>query len=563
MGTDAPEAATFDPLVTPAAEAGVAARPQPRPRPVAQDKGKGRRQRGKRRARKAKKTNYQGRMVNWVKVGAVALGLLLLTAAGGFIWLKVTPEGQLAMARMGRDANADALWTLGTEYLDQGYVARSVETYLKAEAKAPEHPKLAERLLLLAEAYEAQGRMDLAEKTYARIYSTLAPRDPRAWRLAIRILEDQNRVFEAVALMQKAYEATQDDAFFAQRALMVPLPPTASLPAGRHMYAKTVEFLSPQGYDIYYTTGDGPLPESGVKYREPLTLNEGTYTFRAVTVSSELISNEMAIRYTITLPSPLAPKANMASDTYERPIRVQLRNMDTDKDVQLYYTIDGTKPSQDSPRYTGEGILLPRGRAVLRAIAVNRYGKRSNEMVVEYKVNGTFKKYFRSDDGFGEFELLKTTADDFIRKFGEPASREAVEDSAVAGEARRLTYPWGEARFVTGEEGALLYHVATSLGSMTGPRGTRVGMQMKEVTDKFRDMGQVPNDRGDRGIYFDMAEGYARYTVHSDDPLSGLLRYVYVGGADGSTKVLDFDIEGGRVASITLRHMSTRMSLVE
>ncbi len=557
-----PDIGSFDPQVTPASD-GVALPRPPRPRPGMADKPKTRHKRGRGRARKTKKSTYQGRMVNWVKVGAFVLGLLVLAAAGGFIWLHVTQPGQLALARMGRKANADAYWSLGTEYLDQGYVARAVETYLMAEEAGPEHPELPKKLLLLAEAYEAGGRMDMAEATYRRIYTELAPSDSVAWRLAINILQDQNRVFEAVALMQEAYEKTKDEEFFTQRALMVPLPPTASLPAGRHVYAKTVEFFSPQGYDIYYTMGDGPLPESGIKYEKPLTLNEGTYTIRAVAVSSELISNETAIRYTITLPSPLAPKANMASKDYERPIRVQLRNMDEDEDVQLYYTIDGTKPSLDSPRYVGEGILLPRGRVTLRAIAYNRYGKRSNEMVVEYKIAGGFKRYFRSEDGFADFTLMQTLQDAFIREYGQPASREDIEDAAAGGPAEKLIYSWGEARFTQGEEGMLLYRVSTSASTMKGPRGTRVGMQMKDVTAEFRDMGQLPNDRGDRGIYYDLAEGFARYTVHSDDPRNGLLRYAYVGASDGTTTLLDYEIAGGLVTNITLTRMAFRMSMVE
>jgi hypothetical protein len=560
MSAEIPEMGTPDSAFLEEAGQDRGARPLPRKR----SGDKPRRKRQKRRSRLTRKKTYQTRMVNWVKVGMYVLVFVLILLAGVFIWMNVTPAGQLVMARMGRNASADAYWALGTEYLDQGYIPRSIEAYMKAEEIDPDQEELDKKLLLLAEAYEAAGQTGMAEKTYVRIYTDIKPEDPVAYRQTISILLSQDRLFEAVNLMQLAYDKTKEDAFLAQRSQLVPEPPTASLPSGRHMYAKTVEFISSQGYEIFYTTEDGPLPETGTLYTGPLTLNEGTYNFRVVAVSSQLISNEMAIRYTITMPTPMAPKTNMESKTYERPIRVSLRIVDEDdKEVTLYYTIDGTKPTIDSPRYTGESILLTGGRVTLRAIAVNRYGKRSNEMIVEYKISTGFKKYFRNDDQFQEFELLKTTLEGFTAKMGQPTSQAETEDRAVTGAVTQLTYPWGEARFFKGEDSMLLYHVSTNLASLSGPRGSKVGMQMEEVTDKFRDMGQLPNDRGSRGIYYNIAEGYARYTVASDNPLNGLLEYTYVGSLDGTSTILNYEIEGGRVTNILLRYMNSRLSMVE
>ncbi len=526
---------------------------------------KPRRKRQKRRSRLTRAETYQGKMVNWLKVAVIALGFVFVLLFAGLIWLQVTPEGQLVSARMGREANATAYWSLGTELLDQGYISRSIEAYKKAEELEPERPDMDEKLLLLAEAYQAANQPDQAETVYRRIYEELAPKKPQAYRLAINILLEQERLFEAVSLMQTAYEETGDDGFFNQRSQLVPEPPTASLPAGRHVFSKRLELYSSQDYEIRYTTGDGLLPETGILYEGPITVNEGTFTFRAVAISNDLVSDEMSVRYTITLPSPLAPKTNMESKTYERPIKVSLRIVDEeDKDVTLYYTIDGTKPDTNSPKYTGEPILISGGRTYLRAIAVNRYGKRSNEMVVEYKVNQRFKTFFRSeDDQFADFTLNKTTMEQFVAKYGEPDSREQIEDDAVTGTVTKAIYPWGEARFYQGEEGNLIYYIDTSLSAMKAPRNSGVGMAMSDVTAKFRDMGQVPNERGDRGIYYDLVEGSARFTVASDDPNTGTLEYIYAGSLDNSTTILQYRIEGGKVDSVLMRFVNRRLSMVQ
>lgn len=563
MGQEPLVAESVDASLYQVASQSWSGRPQPR-----QALGKSsHRKRRKRRSNSKRKDTYQGRMINWVKVAVLVAALLVFLLAGFLAWTQLNQDGQLMMARMGRKANATALWALGTEYLDQGYIGRSIETYLKAREQEPEREDIDQKLLLLAEAYEAAGQMGEAEKVYLQIID-LKPEKTTAYRLIISIMLSQDRQYEAVNMMQKAFENTEDISFYNQRSQLVPQPPKATLTSGGHLLAKDVEFYSTQDNEIWYTTGAGQLPESGTLYTKPLRLEEGTYNFRVVAVSGAgtgLVSDEMTIRYVITLPTPLAPKANMAPNTYEKPFRVSLRNVDEDKDVTIYYTIDGTKPDTNSPRYVGEPILMPRGRQVyLRAIAVNRYGKRSAEMNIEYKIKGGFKSYYDAKDQFSGFSLLSTSQEQFFASQGQPLATEDITDQAVSGSALLARYPWGEARFFqVKDKGMVLYYLHTNSSSHKGPRGSQVGQAIKDVTDRFRDMGQLPNDVGSRGIYYDMAEGYARYTVHSDDPTTGVLEYVYVNSPDASTYTLQYQIRSGKVDSIILGYMDHRESMVQ
>mgnify|MGYP000966052113 CR=1 FL=1 len=525
---------------------------------------KPRRKRGKRRSRLAKKNTYQKRMVNWAKVAVSAAALLMVLAAGALMYMRLTPTGQLMMARMGRDANADAYWALGTEYLDQGYVGRAIETYQKALEQEPERPDLADKLLLLAEGYQAASRYGDAEAVYKRIYTEVDKKNVTAFRQHIDLLLYQEKIYPATDLMQAAFEATNDESFSNQRSQLVPLPPVASLASGRYMFSRTVEFSSPQGYEVVYATGDEELPEAGTPYTGPITMEEGTHTFRAVAVSSALVSNEMSIGYTITLPSPLAPRTNMASGTYERPIRVSLRNIDEDKNLRYFYTIDGTRPTpKTAPEYTGEPILISAGKTILRAVALNKYDKISNELNIEYDVKGAFKRYFRVEDQFAGLEIHKTTPEQFAAKMGPPESQEDIVDEDVTGKAIKLVYPWGEARFFTGEKGMILYYFTTDQSSHGGPRKTAVGQSLDEIIAKFRTMGQLPNARGDRGLYYNMSEGYAHYRVASDDPDTGTLSYVYVGQGISGSLILEYQIKAGRAQRITLRNVSRQLSLIQ
>ena len=546
-------------------------RPQDR-RPPGRAPGADKRAAKRRRRRTAKpgrkRDGYRRVMINWAMIGLVAVILLFVLGLGSYVYLKMTPNGQLILARMGREASADAYWTLGTEYLDQGYVARSVSTYEKALGMQPEHPELVDRLMLLGEAYEVASQPDKAEEVYTRIYEELQPAQPLGYRNVIRLMLQQERISEAVALMKVAAEKTKDDSFTAQRASYVPLPPTATVAAGRYLIRQTVEFVSPQGYDIYYATGNELLPEGGTLYTEPINLGEGSHSFRAVCVSS-LVSDEMNIKYVVTLPQPPAPKANLAAGTYEGQRSVKLRDMETDKkdpkkQNTMYYTIDGTTPTVDSPRYVGEAIKLAGGRTVLRAIAVNGYGKVSNELNIGFTIkNVRFKDYFNGDDDFKSLPMMKITYEDFVKAQGEPQSSAPIDDDAVAGESFVARYRWGEARFVSLDIGRVLYHLDTDDPGMSGPRGSKVGMDMTEVTAMFRDMGQLPNERGDRGIYYDITNGYANYKAESDDPTTGRLLYVAtVYGESVSTRILIFTIRAGHVERIQMRYVDRKVSNV-
>ena len=77
-------------------------------------------------------------MINWVRVAIALAALAVMAVIGAFAYLNYTDGGQVIMARMGKDANAQALWIYGQELLDQGYVDQAIETFERAYAKDPE-----------------------------------------------------------------------------------------------------------------------------------------------------------------------------------------------------------------------------------------------------------------------------------------------------------------------------------------------------------------------------------------------------------------------------------------
>ncbi len=500
-------------------------------------------------------------MINWTLVFTVLTGLLILAALAGYVYLLRTDEGQLIMARLGRDASSTAIWALGTEQLDKGYIEKSIETYEKAYEQEPDREDIYEKLKLLAEAYEANAQPALAEAIYTKMYTDMEPTNPFAYRAIIRLLQSQNRQLELSDFLQVAYDKTGDGSFRKQREQMLPSIPTASLESATYEISikvasindayKTVELYSAEDYDVYYILGEeGTLPEDGTLYTEPLKLYEGGHIVRAVAVSSDLISDELSLKYTISLPRPEAPKCNLAPNTYERQQKVIIRYPGDDP-VTIYYTIDSQSPTANSPIFTGDPIVLPGGKTVfIKAVAVNKFGKVSNEMSVQVQINIGFKNYFKLGDEFNDFTLMTTTRDAFTKKYGSPLSEKEVEDDAMPDTCVSLQYSWGEARFYIGEKGYILYYISTTSSSMSAPRKTKVGMKEKDLTALFRDMGQLNDQNGDRSLYFDESANSFGKLYRLDD-INDRISYSYK-RTDGAITTLTYYMENDTVARIEM-----------
>ncbi|MDO5021718.1 MAG: FN3 associated domain-containing protein [Eubacteriales bacterium] len=526
-----------------------------------------RREEHEKRSTKLKNKNnkyyYKKHVINWAWVTAISFVLMFFAFLGAYVYLKLTPNGQVILARHGRDANAAAYWTVAEEHLNTGAIPKAIEFAEKAYNIDPNAPDIYKQCFLLAEIYETAGDLENAKKTYRLIYTdikgdgeTVKSMRVSAYRNHIRILQSENLIAQAADLMLTAFEKTKDNSFYKERSQIVPSPPTASLPAGPHTFTQELTFISEGGYDIYYALGDETLPEEGILYTEPIILTEGAYQFRAICVSRDLMSDEMTVRYTISLPRPVAPKSNYAPGEYKRPFRVKLRNIGDDPDVRIYYTVDGSRPSENSPEFTDEGILLPSGNVILRAITVNKYGKSSNELQVSYKIGGNVKKRFNAKDNVSGMPIMEYDYSKFIERFGTPDKELKGTDKLVNGSCTLLKYPWGEARFTLRNNGNLLYYLDTTNPDIKGPRGTAIGQSVSDVSSQFRDMGQPAGPTGHRGIYYDQRIGNAEYIVDSDDPSFGHLNYSYqdYNALHTGTVYLSYHIESGRVTRITYKY---------
>ena len=454
-------------------------------------------------------------MINWAKMSIALAAAVVLLVVGAYFYITRTASGQRILARMGKDTTATALWEVGEEALDVGNIDQAITDFEKAREQDGEDNVNVDGLLLLGSAYEANGMVEEAMALYEDIYTNIVPTRPEAYRNMIRLLQAQDRDPEAAVLMQLAYEKTELTTFRNMRNELLPQSPVADLTAGLYSMKKELTLTSPQGYDIYYTLdANAVLPDEGTLYTEPIFLDEGIWDLRAVAVSDDLVSDELTGTYKIIMPSPQKPDCTLAPNTYKQRQRVRLRvgadnqmkkgeEYSKEKDITLYYTIDGSTPDADSPIYTDEAIVLPGGKVTLKAVAVNGYGKVSNALEVGYEIlTGPFPlKSYVNTDLMANLTLGTTTRDAFVEKYGESQSTEEVTQEGFDAPCDKLIYPWGYAVIGKLRNKDVLVELYVTDGTISGPRSTAVGNSENDVVGQFRDMGQVESPSGNRGLY--------------------------------------------------------------
>ncbi len=467
---------------------------------------------------------YLQRGTNWMVVLVCAVVAMIGLAFGAYMFLTKTDPGQVLMARMGREANSAALWQVGEERMNNGDLSGAIDYFVKANEQDGKENANVSGLLMLGNAYEANGELDKAEEVYAYLYTDIVPSASDAYRNQVRIYLAQGREKEAAELLAVAYKATGVTSFNTQRTSILPPTPGASVTAGYYTAKQTITFAVAEDYDVYYTFNDlNQLPEEGTLYTGPIELGEGDWSLRAVSVNGDLVSDVMKGSYQIYMPTPLQPDVSLAPNTYDKRISITLRPGTLTKDqleknpgyaatltdevaqtITIYYTIDGSTPDEDSPLYTtGEKIKMPGGNVTLKAISVNGYGKSSTIKEVGYKFNKKpwMKTMMTVDDTLGDWKLGTTTKEAFTQKCGDGSATETVYNYTIGMDMEKVTYDWGYACFARLRTANVLVELYMTRDEFTAPRKTQIGSTEDEVVSVYKDFGQVESPSGNRGLY--------------------------------------------------------------
>lgn len=451
-------------------------------------------------------------------------------------------RGQRMMAQWGWEiAQTDAYLTIGRELIDQAYYSRALEPLGVVIEREPDN---VDALNLLAQAYTELGRVEEAKQIYLDLINDdKSAAHPGAYRNLIKIYQSEGYNAEALELMKVgAQKVTTTTEFEVMLRENTPESPVFSWEEGRYNEVKDLTITIPHGQTVYYTIDGTDPSESGIIYTEGTVIHipEGKMTVKAIGFTENgTPSEQIEANYTIIIPTPAAPKSNIASGKLKKSVKVSLRPGSEDqkenaKIVAIYYTLDGRQATPQATLYDpDQPIQLPIGKSTLRAISVHENGKISYEMQVTYDVEGNLKYMFREEDTFKNMELYSTGYKTFTKNWGTPDSYEVLPREQWYSEdmeSYEAVYPWGTARFCIKKAGGspVLYALDTTNAKMTAPRSTKVGMSGEDVMEKFQDLGQAPLDSdGNRLLYNLNSAGYKFGTYRHEGDGKYAIHYYY------------------------------------
>lgn len=222
--------------------------------------------------------------------------------------------------------------------------------------------------LAMAEIYIEQEEYDAAAVLLMEVID-LDAQNKTAYEELIGIYEEKED-YESIAALADGVDDIEILGLFTDYLVAVPVFSPVS---GEYDEYLTVELTSLEDFDIYYTlNGKDPDTKNGTRYDEKkdgIVLDEaGSYTIRAVCVNDKGILSEIAeAEYEISVSPPAFATVSPDGGQIETATTV---TMEAEENCSIYYTWDGTDPTEASLKYEGP-VEIPTGNTVLSVLVVN------------------------------------------------------------------------------------------------------------------------------------------------------------------------------------------------
>jgi len=128
-------------------------------------------------------------------------------------------------------------------------------------------------------------------------------------------------------------------------------------------------------------------------------------------------NKEIEELYMITQPSP--PEFSVAPGTYQ--VRQAVELIAANEDERIYYTLDGSEPTEEAQNYT-EPIILPNGITVIKAFVKNSRGYTSEVVTAEYNMDIELREV-----SFQDFYIESIVRQELELSYYSPIYNEDVE----------------------------------------------------------------------------------------------------------------------------------------
>ena len=195
----------------------------------------------------------------------------------------------------------------------------------------------------------------------------------KAYENIIAIYSEEERFKEINSLLT----ACTDESIRNQFQQYLALSPEFGYASGTYDEIVPLKLSANTTGKIYYTMDGSEPDESSEVYTAPLFLESGEYQISAIFINDYGIRSEVARGwYVINLVVPDAPEVLLYSGDYHEPTLIEVT---VPEEGTVYYTTDGSMPSEVSNKYAGP-IQMPLGKSNFKFVTISDEGV-SSEVV--------------------------------------------------------------------------------------------------------------------------------------------------------------------------------------
>lgn len=268
----------------------------------------------------------------------------------------------------------------GIELYDNHEYSSAID-YLSKAAKDNNGKRNLELKYKLYECYNATGDDNNAVETLKDILSY-----DKNYEKAIKSLIDiyvKQKNGTAMTELIRSYKGSVSEKYFTSYMVSEPKP---SVEAGNYDDTIQLQLTSDGNEKIYYTTDNTePSDKSTLYNNDVISIENGTTIIKAIAINDMgIISDVATFKYVVEYKKPDAPSISPASGTYQAGQKISIMNIP--EGYKVYYTLDGTTPTDKSTEYTGE-FEMPEGNTVVSAIMYDTHNQASTVTKRNYVVN--------------------------------------------------------------------------------------------------------------------------------------------------------------------------------
>lgn len=167
--------------------------------------------------------------------------------------------------------------------------------------------------------------------------------------------------------------------------------PVATIEAGEYDKPISVGLTAAADSTIHYTINGGDATSSSDVYTSSIEFNEeGEYIIKAVGIDSEgNVSKQFEGKYILNFGTVNPPEVDLASGTYNERKKVTVT---ADEGCKIYYTTDGSIPTEDSKEYK-KPFKIPEANRIYYFIAIDEKGIASEVVTRVYN----FERVYTND----------------------------------------------------------------------------------------------------------------------------------------------------------------------